>query len=117
MKITLDRLNENIDQFVTGELIYNAKAGMTKFKLGFLRGTGLLKVTPEQLNMLAGTALVDESGAIDTDALKSAVMAGVEAAGSVSIPQAGITLDKADVDKYGREALEKTITDAVSILK
>lgn len=25
--------------------------------------------------------------------------------------------DKAEVDKYGREALEKTITDAVSILK
>ena len=25
--------------------------------------------------------------------------------------------NKADVDKYGREALEKTITDAVSVLK
>ena len=25
--------------------------------------------------------------------------------------------DKTEVDKYGREALEKTITDAVSILK
>ena len=30
----------------------------------------------------------------------------------------GCTLkNKAEVDKYGREALEKTITDAVSILK
>ena len=25
--------------------------------------------------------------------------------------------DKAEVDKYGREALEKTISDAVSVLK
>ena len=27
------------------------------------------------------------------------------------------TKDKAEVDKYGREALEKTIADAVSMLK
>ena len=27
------------------------------------------------------------------------------------------SLNRAEVDKYGREALEKTITDAVSILK
>ena len=28
-----------------------------------------------------------------------------------------VVKDKAEVDKYGREAFEKTITDAVSILK
>jgi len=100
MKITLDKFNSYIEQFVRGYLIQAAREQLTKFKLGFALGTGKLAVGPELIEAAKGIGVADADGNIDVDALKKATQSGVEVAGELPIPMLGIFLDKNEIDKF-----------------
>ena len=53
MKITKERLNEYIVQFIKGHLIPNATKLETKFRLGFALGADLLSEFREELGVVA----------------------------------------------------------------
>ena len=97
MKITKERLNEYIVQFIKGHLIPNATKLETKFRLGFALGADLLSEFREELAVVA-----DADGNIDLDLLKRGIQAGMEAAGEMRIEKLKITLEKQDVDKFIR---------------
>ena len=100
MKITAEKFNGYITQFVKGHLIQNAKQPITKFKIGFALGTGRLVADEQMVNTAKTMGIADEEGNIDIDALKKATDGGMEAAGELHIPMLGIHLDKDDVGKF-----------------
>ena len=100
MKITADKFNEYIEQFVKGVLVQNARLPQTKFKLGFALGTGKLALSPEMLESAKTVGIADADGNIDIDALRKATDSGMAAAGELYIPMLGVHLDKGEVDKF-----------------
>ena len=62
MKITADKLNEYIQQFVKGYLIQEAKQPMTKFKLGFALGTGRLAADAQMIEAAKSVGVADADG-------------------------------------------------------
>ena len=102
MKVTADKFNEYIVQFVKGYMIPNAKQQMTKFKLGFALGTGTVAIDPPMLESAKTGRVADADGNIDIDALKKATQCGMDAAGELPVPMLGIKLDRNDVDKFFR---------------
>ena len=101
MKLTIEKFNEYIDQFVTNVLIANAKP-QTKFKFGFLRGTGMLQVNAAQVESMKPLGIVDADGNIDIELLKKAAMSGLDAAGELYVPMLGLHFDRPDFDKFFR---------------
>lgn len=101
MKIKIEQLNERIDLFATGVLVPNAKNPMTKFKIGFLRGaTGNgIKLPPEYEDGLRTLGVLDDAGCVDLDALRKAMFAGLDLAGTLPIAPLGITLDRSDLER------------------
>ena len=102
MKITVDKFNDYIQQFVKGYLIQEAEKPMTKFKLGFALGTGKLAADAQMVEAAKAVGVADADGNIDIDALKAATSSGIDAAGSLPIPMLGIRLDKGETDKFFR---------------
>ena len=102
MKITAEKLNEYIEQFVRGYLVQNAKHPLTKFKLGFVLGTGKVALSPEMVESAKSVGVADDNCNIDIDALKKATESGMDAAGELYIPMLGIHLDKGEVGKFFR---------------
>ena len=100
MKLTTDKFNEYILQYVKGHLIQNAKQPMTKFKLGFALGTERLAVDQQMLKSAKAAGVADADGNIDIDALKKATQSGMDAAGELPFPMLGIHLDRNDVDRF-----------------
>jgi len=100
MKLTAEKFNDYIVQYVKGHLIQNAKQPMTKFKLGFALGTGTVAIDQQMIESAKAAKIADTDGNIDIDALKKATQGGMEAAGELPVPMLGIRLDKNDVDKF-----------------
>ena len=100
MKITADKLNEYIQQFVKGYLIQEAKQPMTKFKLGFALGTGRLAADAQMIEAAKSVGVADADGNIDVDTLKRATDSGMDAAGELYFATLGIHLNKDEVDKF-----------------
>lgn len=100
MKITADKFNDYIQQFVKGYLIQEAKQPMTKFNLGFALGTGKLAADAQMIEAAKAVGVADADGNIDVDALKKATNSGMDAAGSLPIPMLGIKLTKDETDKF-----------------
>lgn len=100
MKITTDKLNGYIEQYVKGHLIPAAKQTLTKFKLGFALGTGRLAASPEMIGAAQAMGVADADGNIDVDLLKKATDCGMDAAGELHVPMLGIRLGRDDVDKF-----------------
>lgn len=99
MKLTLEKFNEYIAQYVTGVLIPNAQP-QTKFKLGFLYGTGMMRVDPGHVEAMKPLGIADAEGNIDLDLLKKAAMSGLDAAGELYVPMLGLHFDRPDFDKF-----------------
>lgn len=102
MKLTVEKLNDYIVQYVKGHLIPNAKLQTTKFKLGFALGTGAICVNPAMVENAKALGIADENGNIDIDLLKKATNSGMEAAGDLRIDPLGMNLERADIDKFFR---------------
>ena len=102
MKVTVEKFNGYIEQFVKGYLIQEAKQSMTKFKLGFALGTGRLAADPALVESAKGIGIADADGNIDIDLLKKATESGMDAAGELHIPMLGIHLQRNEIDKFFR---------------
>ena len=99
MKITVERFNEYVRQYVKGVLLPNAKSSITKFKIGFVLGTDVLAMNSQMLESMKTLGVADDSG-IEMDRLKKAVYSGLDASGEIAVPQLGIHLDRPDVDRF-----------------
>lgn len=100
MKVSVDKLNDCIDKFVTTVIVPGVKSPMTLFKLGVASSVGALKVTPEHVAAMKGYGLVDKEGLVDLDALKKVIYDGFDLSGSLPINQLSLTFYKADADKF-----------------
>lgn len=102
MKITVDKFNGYIEQYVKGRLIQAAEQQLTKFKLGFALGTGRLAATPDMVEAAKAAGIADADGNIDVELLKKATLGGIDAAGELPLPMLGIYLSKDDIDRFFR---------------
>ncbi len=100
MKLTADKFNEYIQQFVKGYLVQEAKQPITKFKLGFALGTGKLAVDAQMIEAAKSVGVADAEGNIDVDALKTATNSGMDAAGELHLAMLGIHLSRTETDKF-----------------
>lgn len=100
MKVTTDKFNGYIEQFIKGYLIPNAKQPLTKFKLGFAYGTGRLAVDANVIAAAREIGIADKDGNIDIDLLKKATQCGIDAAGELHIPMLGIHLQRDEIDRF-----------------
>lgn len=100
MKITAEKFNDYIQQFVKGYLIQEARQTMTKFKLGFALGTGKLAVDAQMIEAAKAVGVADADGNIDVDALKKATNSGMDMAGELQFQMLGIKLNRAETDKF-----------------
>lgn len=104
MKVTKEKFNEIVDQYIKGALIADARSPIVKFRLGFAVGAGAFALTPDRISGLASIGIVDPEGSVDLEALKKAVYAGLDASGSLHLDVLGITLERPDADRFFRFA-------------
>lgn len=104
MKLTKEKFDETVDQYVKGALIADARSPMVKFRLGFASGTGAFRLTQDRIAGLESLGIADKDGAVDIDVLKKAVYAGLDASGSLHLDALGITLERPDADRFFRFA-------------
>jgi hypothetical protein len=102
MKMTLEKFNECISQYVRGYIVPNAKEKSTLFKVGVGYGLGLIGVNNEQLATMKAVGIADADNNIDIDLLKKGIEGGIDMAGELEVEKLGITLYKADLDKFFR---------------
>ena len=100
MKMTLEKFNECISQYVRGYIVPNAKGKATLFKIGMGFGLGQIGVSGKQLEDMKAAGIADAEGNIDVDLLKKGINGGLEMSGEFAVEQLGITLYKADFDKF-----------------
>ena len=99
MKVTIEKLNEYIAQYIRGYIVPNVKKKSTLFKIGAAHGLGLLSIDGKKLGELKELGVADDDG-IEVDKLKKAVNGGLEMAGELYIEKLGITLYRAEIEKF-----------------
>ena len=102
MKITVDKFNEYLVQYVQGVLIPEARRPMTKFMLGALLGSGGVRLPEKVVEAMKMVGVVDEDGNIEVETLKNAIEGGFKTAGEVPLAALGIHLDRPEIDKFHR---------------
>jgi len=99
MKLSVNRVNEYIEQFVKGVMLPSATSLVTKFKLGFALGSGSLALDDAKLAALRSLGIADAEG-VDVEKLKRAAYSGIDASGSLAVPGLDVTLDRPDFDRF-----------------
>lgn len=102
MKITVDKFNEYLAQYVQGVLIPEARRPTTKFMLGALLGSGCVRLSGGIVASLKMLGVIDEDGNIEVETLKNAIEGGFKTAGEVPLASLGIHLDRPEIDKFYR---------------
>jgi hypothetical protein len=110
MKMKLEKFNEFISQYVRGYIVPNAKEPETLFKIGVGYGLGKIGVDGKQLADMKDAGIADADNNIDIDLLRKGLDGGIEMAGELPIKKLGISLCKADLDKFFRLVETGTIS-------
>jgi hypothetical protein len=107
MKVSFDRLNEGVRQYVQAEILPSLPSqGIQGFGVGFAATLAMNRIETILRQLLANPAvamlgIVDESGMIDLDAIRDAATQAMPGAG-IKVPiigQLSLSFDSSDVDK------------------
>ena len=83
MKMTVDKFNERVRDFVWQVVIPEARDVRTKCAFGAIEKMGLLRVGEGNLETMRGLGIVDADGNVDVDRLKAGVDGALDAGGGV----------------------------------
>ena len=102
MKITVDKLNENISRFLREYVVPNAKEKSTLFKIGFGFGIGKVGLGEKKIADMKAAGISDNAGNVDVDILKKGVYGGLDYAGEFHVEGLDIFLNRTDMEKFFR---------------
>lgn len=112
MKTDISSFNECVLRFVKDALLPAVKSGWTKFRIGMAIGSGSVALTEgtSAWNGLKALGVIVEErhgdsrpvALVDIDALRRCVEGGMDAAGDLHIDALGLSVERADMDRFLR---------------
>ena len=100
MKIEKNKFNEKLNEYAVSSFIPSIKSTVRKLALYCVVGTGKVSTDLVGDEAMKALGLMDGSGLVDTDTVRTAVLRGMELAGPTHIDEIGITIEKSDAVKF-----------------